>query len=143
MFIGVLLNYLYQGKLMTYVAWSGILILFVLFYAQWSVGPYGDSLALAWSYLFALSTFSFAYYFPNLFKGNRVFDFLANISYPLYVVHGVFGYVGLRIMLDLGLNAEASLVLVTSSCLLLAWFIHVLIERPTQRLGKRLGNRFN
>jgi len=143
MFIGVLLHYLYQGKVKVYVAWLGILILYVLFYIQWSVGPYGDSLALAWSYLFALATFAFAFYFPKLFKGNRIFDFLANISYPLYVVHGVFGYVALRILLDAGLNAETSLALVTACSLFLAWLIHVLVERPAQLLGKRLRAYFN
>lgn len=97
---------------------------------------------MAWSYAFALLTFAFAYSFPNIFKSNRVFDFLADISYSLYVIHGVAGYVALRIMLDMGFKAWSSLLIVTTTCLLLSWLLHVLIESPSQKLGKRLAGKF-
>jgi len=139
MFIGVMFHYLHQGKIEPNKAYFGIGGLFLLFAIHWWAGPYFVNLTTAWSYGFALLTFSFAYAFPNFFKANRTFDFLANISYPLYVIHGVSGYVALRIMLDKGFNTWISLVVVTTTCLILAWLLHKIIEHPSQTLGKKLG----
>jgi len=142
MFIGVLFHYLYRGKIDANKAYLGIGCLFAMFCIHWWAGPYSANLGVAWSYAFALLTFAFAYSFPHLFKSNRLFNFLADISYPLYVIHGVAGYVALRIMLDMGFKAWLSLLIVTSVCLFLSWLLHVLIERPSQRLSKQLAAKF-
>ena len=139
MFIGVLFHYLYCGKIEANKAYLGVGCLFCMFCIHWWAGPYSANLGVAWSYAFALLTFAFAYSFPSLFKSNRVFDFLADISYPLYVIHGVAGYVALRIMLDMGFKAWVSLLIVTAICLFLSWLLHVLIESSTQKLGKSLA----
>ena len=139
MFIGVLFHYLYREKIDTNKAYFGIGGLFAIFCIHWWMGPYSANLGVAWSYAFALLTFAFSYSFPNLFKSNRAFNFLAEISYPLYVIHGVAGYVALRIMLDMGLMAWASLLIVTTTCLCMSWLLHVLIEHPSQELGKQLA----
>lgn len=139
MFVGVLFHYLHHGKMDADKAYLGIGLLFAMFCIHWWVGPYSANLGVAWSYAFALLTFAFAYSFPSLFKSNRVFDLLADISYPLYVIHGVAGYVALRIMLDVGFKAWVSLLIVTTACLFLSWLLHVLIENPSQKLGKRLA----
>jgi peptidoglycan/LPS O-acetylase OafA/YrhL len=143
MFIGVLFHYLYRGKIDANKAYLGIGGLFAMFCIHWWAGPYSVNLGVAWSYAFALLTFSFAYSFPKLFKSNRVFDFLADISYTLYVIHGVAGYVALRIMLDMGFKAWSSLLIVTSTCLFLSWLLHILIESPSQKLGKQLAAKLN
>ncbi len=142
MFIGVIFHFLYVKKVKSYQAFLGIPVLFILFCIQWSVGPISGGLNLAWSYAFALLTFTFAYNYPHFFDGNRVFNFFANISYPLYIVHGVFGYVLLRILLDKGYGVWISVSLVMISSILISWLMHVLVERPTQSLGKRLGLYF-
>lgn len=139
MFIGVLFHYLYRGKIDANKAYLGIGGLFAVFCVHWWAGPYSANLGVAWSYAFALLTFAFSYSFPHLFKSNRVFDFLADISYPLYVIHGVAGYIALRIMLDVGWKAWVSLLIVTAACLFLSWLLHVLIESPFQKLGKQLA----
>ncbi|MCY1415303.1 hypothetical protein D9M71_307810 [compost metagenome] len=143
MFIGVILHYLHCKKLDPIMAYVGAAGLFTLFYIHWWLGPYSASLALAWNYAFAVLSFIFAHTFPNLFKANRLFNFLANISYPLYVIHGVTGYVALRVMLELGFKAWVSLLVVTTTILYLSWLLHVLVERPSQVLGKRLGAKLS
>ncbi|MBO3276222.1 acyltransferase family protein [Pseudomonas schmalbachii] len=143
MFIGVIFHYLHCGRLTPIKAYAGIAGLFTLFCTHWWLGPYSASLPVAWSYAFALLCFIFAYRFPNLFRANRIFNFLANISYPLYVIHGVAGYVALRIMLDLGFKAWVSLLVVTAAALSLSWLLHVLVEQPSQVLGKRLGAKLS
>lgn len=136
MFIGVAFHYVNSGRMTYPVGYFTVGVLFTVFAALWYSGPTSSSFYLVWSYAAALLVFSFAYAFPWLFKSNRIFDFFANISYPLYVVHGVTGYVALRILLDLGVKAWVSLIIVTLSVFLLSWLIHKAIETPAQRVGK-------
>lgn len=139
MFIGVIFHYLYSGNLDPNKGYLGIGGLFAMFCIHWWSGPYSANLPVAWSYAFALLTFTFAYSFPNIFNSNRLFEFLADISYPLYVIHGVAGYVALRIMLEKGFKAWLALLVVTASCLIFSWLLHVGVESPSQKLGKKLG----
>ena len=139
MFIGVMFHYLHRGKVNRKTAFLGIGILYVLFCLHGLIGPYPWSLMLAGSYGIALLTFGFAYAFPKPFRGNRVFNFLADVSYPLYVIHAIGGFTALRILSEEGLPDELSLVLVAAGCLFFAWLLHVLVEKPSQILGKKLG----
>lgn len=66
---------------------------------------------------------------------------MSDISYPLYVIHGVAGYSLLRILLDMGLKPWVSLLITTFIAVLLAFLLHKLIELPSQKLGKRLIHR--
>lgn len=143
MFIGVMFHYLYHGKIDANKAYLGIGVLFAFFCVHWWAGPYSANISVAWNYAFALLTFAFAYSFPNLFKSNRLFDFFAKISYPLYVIHGVSGYVALRIMLEVGVKAWVSLIVVTGCAIAISYLLHRYIERPFQNLGKSLVSRGN
>ena len=139
MFTGVAFHYLYRGKIDPVRAALFVGALFALFCTHWWAGPYSAGFGVARSYAAAVLTFVFAYTFPGIFKGNRLFDFLADISYPLYVIHGVAGYVALRILLDKGVGPWPSLFVVTVGCLVASSLLHVLVERPSQALGKRLA----
>lgn len=141
MFIGTVFHYLHQAKIGPDRAYFGIGVLFLMFCVHWLIGPYSQNLSVAWSYAFALVFFSFAYSFPALFGSGKVVDFLANISYPMYVVHGVAGYVGLRLLLEKGVLGWVALLLVTSLCILLSWGVHRLIEIPSQLVGRRVARR--
>ncbi len=143
MFIGVVFNYLHAGRVDPNKAYLGIGGLFAIFCIHWWMGPNAASIRVAWSYAFALLAFAFAYSFPHLFKANRFFDFLADISYPVYVIHAVGGYVVLRILLDKGLPVWLVLILVTVGCVSVSWLMHVLVERPSQALGRRLAARLS
>ncbi|WP_439112242.1 acyltransferase family protein [Hydrogenophaga sp.] len=143
MFIGVMFHYLKRGMIDANKAWLGICGLFAMFCIHWWAGPYSENLGVAWSYAFALLAFAFSYSFPNIFKSNRMFDFLADVSYPLYVIHGVAGYVALRIMLDMGIKAWISLLIVTASCLLVSWLLHILIESPSQKFAKKISAKLS
>lgn len=141
MFIGVIFHYLHQGALDATKAFTGVGVIFLMFALNCWAGPYSGNLILVWSYAFALITFSVAYTYPRFFRSNTIFNFFADISYPIYVIHGVAGYVALRIMLDRGFKAWLSLLLVTVACIFFSWLIHVFIEAPSQRLGKYITNR--
>jgi peptidoglycan/LPS O-acetylase OafA/YrhL len=143
MYIGVIFNFLWCGKIRVDRAYLGVGLLFMIFCLHWWAGPYSASLGVAWSYAFGILTFAFAYSFSDFFKSNFVFDFMANISYPLYVVHGVAGYVAIRLLLDMGWGEGVSIVIVTAVVLFCSWIIHVGIEEPTKKLGKRAVARWS
>lgn len=141
MFIGVAFNYAHRRVLSNKQLIVTIVILGALFITQWQTGPYAEGMAVIGSYGFAVLTFGVAFGFPQLFVSSRLTDFLADISYPLYVVHGVAGYVALRVLLDKGCAVWGSLLVVTGASVVISWLLHVGVERPTQSLGKRLALR--
>ncbi|WP_238584416.1 acyltransferase family protein [Legionella gratiana] len=143
MFLGVVFHYLYCHKLEPNQGYFLIGFLFFLFCIAWWVGSYSENLILAWSYALALLTFMFAYTFPYFFKTNPLFKFLADISYPLYIIHCISGYVFLRILLDKGINTGLSLIMVSTIAMMLSWFLHLFIEKPSQALGRKVAAEFN
>jgi peptidoglycan/LPS O-acetylase OafA/YrhL len=143
MFIGVAFNYAKKGKMPSDLAYLLMASLFALFCIQWSSGPYNSSFPFAWNYGFALLAFGFAYSFNRLFKGNRFFDFIAGVSYPLYVAHGIAGYVALEMLVVSGIRPWLALAIVTLAAISVAWMIHVLVEKPTMALGKALARRID
>ncbi|WP_454783754.1 acyltransferase family protein [Legionella sp. WA2024007413] len=143
MFIGVVFHYLYSDKISSDLGYLLISTLFFMFCIAWRVGPYSENLILAWSYALALLMFMFAYIFPHFFKANPIFNFLADVSYPLYIIHSIVGYSLLRIMLDRNFNIELALCVVMFISILLSWFLHLIIERPSQAFGKKIAERLD
>ncbi|ARB91197.1 acyltransferase family protein [Legionella longbeachae] len=143
MFLGVVFHYLYCHKLEPDHGYFTTGFLFLLFCITWWAGPYAESLILAWSYALALLTFMFAYTFPHFFKTNRLVKFLADISYPLYIIHCIGGYVFLRILLDKGFNTGVSLILVSAVAIIVSWLVHLFIEKPSQILGRKFAAKRN
>lgn len=64
---------------------------------------------------------------------------LADLSYPLYVVHPVLGYALLSWLTLTGLPPALSLALTFAVVASAAWTLHVAVERPTHQLGRRLA----
>jgi peptidoglycan/LPS O-acetylase OafA/YrhL len=139
MFIGVTFSYWYQRRITPIQAVLFAAALFVVFCVLWSTGLPQAPFVLACNYGYALVTFSIAFAFPRLFASNRIFDFFADISYPLYAVHGIAGYVALRVLMDRGMPPSLALPIVTASALLVAYIVHLLIERPSQDFGRVLA----
>lgn len=138
MFVGVALYYYHSSKMSLLQASVTVLICFGLFLVMWRNGPEANTASLVYSYAMALVFFVIAMIWPTLFHANRITDFLANISYPLYVIHGVMGYVMLRILMDLYVAPLVALALVVVLALSISWGIHTCVERPSQRLAKLL-----
>lgn len=61
---------------------------------------------------------------------------IAAISYPLYLVHVPLAWAGLVLLARAGLGPTLSGVLSLAATVLLAWALHVLVERPGNRLGR-------
>ncbi len=91
------------------------------------------------SYFGALTLFIVAMALQDFWSGGRVFDFLAKISYPLYVVHGFAGFVMLHALLVMGLPPLAALIVTVTIAIALAWLIHRVVEVPSHRAAQKLS----
>jgi peptidoglycan/LPS O-acetylase OafA/YrhL len=102
----------------------------VLHGARSYVATYGAAL-MAFVALFALR---------NRMRPDSVLDWLARISFPLYLVHGLNGYVLLFILNRwLGMHLP-SLLVVLSTVYLVAWLLHRWVEAPLQDMARRLSS---
>jgi peptidoglycan/LPS O-acetylase OafA/YrhL len=88
------------------------------------------------SYVMAAGMFTAAYVVRNLIPDLWVLRSLAAVSYPLYVVHGIMGYVAMRIMLDHSIPPNVAILVAFVLALAVSYALHTAIEVPTQRLGK-------
>jgi peptidoglycan/LPS O-acetylase OafA/YrhL len=71
---------------------------------------------------------------------RRLLGWLADISYPLYIVHEVNGYVIMRLSMRAGMPAWLALMLAAGFAFAAAWLLHVAIEVPSHRMGRRALN---
>lgn len=76
-------------------------------------------------------------------RQNRVSKFLADISYPLYVAHPVLGYALLSVLVAGGMSPAIAVLVATVAAILVAWLLHVAIEKPTHRHGRKWALRFS
>jgi peptidoglycan/LPS O-acetylase OafA/YrhL len=140
MLIGTAFHYLYRGWVRP---WAGAAMAAVLFgqstlcafhaYARESSG------VVAVSYGAALAVFAACYVFRERFRGGGVTGWLADISYPLYAVHGMAGYVLMNLLVRRGVPAEATLAIGLAAAVGAAWLLHVTVEKPTHRLATRVA----
>jgi hypothetical protein len=65
--------------------------------------------------------------------------FWARISYPLYVVHARIGYSLMVLLLSFGMPAWSVIVVAFAATVLLATAVHILVEKPSHRLGRRIA----
>ncbi|MFO1116294.1 MAG: acyltransferase [Beijerinckiaceae bacterium] len=148
MFTGVALNYRQRGLIGRGAAalWIGACV--VMFLAAWEtkfLGPGWKPIFVGViepeSYLAALGLFVAAMAAQKFFVSHRLFRFAADISYPLYVVHGMAGYVMLQLLVGRGVEAHVALLLTLAAVFGAAWLIHRFVEMPTHRFGQRLARR--
>ena len=137
MFIGVAFCYHYRGRLGTGSLVTVSAALLALFWVLWSRATDTLSWEIIRSYTFALAVFAVSYAFSNRWPPSRLLDFFADISFPLYVVHGVAGYVALRIMLAYDVPSVVAFLSALAGALLASWIVHIAVEVPTHRLGRR------
>lgn len=90
-------------------------------------------------YLLGLAIFSLCYLYRDRIALKRPFRFLADISYPLYVVHPLVGYVTMRLLIVSGLPYPLALLAALALIFATAFAIHVYVEAPSIALGKRFA----
>ncbi|HMN73459.1 MAG TPA: acyltransferase [Rhodoblastus sp.] len=148
MFVGVAYNLHRRGKLGGREAAVWIAAFLGLFAATWASGFLGgDWKPLMWSviplpsYLVAVGSFFAAAALRRHFRSAPVLDFLADISYSLYVVHQLAGYVLLRLLASRGVEVNVATALTIGFTIALAFALHRLVEAPTHRYGQAMARR--
>ena len=155
-----------------YVAWEGMYVTFMLigsvFYAHYrkristlaavlvSGALFGSFVfSFLWShqasmapimiqsYAEALVIFAVFYACRERIALVQPFKSLADISYPLYVVHPLVGYVTMRILTAKGMSYPLALAIALVLVFSLATAMHYLVEKPSLALGKRLAAKLS
>jgi len=90
----------------------------------------------------ALAIFAFFMFakFPNIIR--RVLSGLADISFPLYVIHIPLAWIFMNFLADRGFGMLTASVTAFVSCLLIAWMLHRIVEKPVNTFGKRVSLHF-
>lgn len=142
MLIGVLFYQHLRGLLTAPRLILGVLALAALFCSGWKAGAQREQYAaIHVYYLYALAVFCACYLARGRFRSLPVLDFFADISYPLYALHSLLGYVLLKMAMDRGLGFSAAVCLVLPLVVLLAYAAHKCVELGSTHYGKRLAAR--
>ncbi|MHC8408176.1 acyltransferase family protein [Pseudomonas sp. TMB3-21] len=97
---------------------------------QWVIG-----------YLLALGVFYSCFLMRNRIKENSILSHLSDISYPLYVVHALFGYAIMYILVDSGLGPYSAIPVATFCAYGAALLLHLYVEKPSMIWIKRSRGR--
>lgn len=87
-------------------------------------------------YLFAFLVFLACYIGRDSFNGGRITSFFAKISYPMYVVHALFGYVTMWYMINYGITSYIALLIQVLITISISYLMHLYVEIPSQKYGK-------
>jgi peptidoglycan/LPS O-acetylase OafA/YrhL len=89
--------------------------------------------------IFALALFSLAMWSGMRWHWIRPLRWIADISYPLYLVHVPIGWIMLAYFASRGWGMLASSIGAGLAVLAMAWLIHITVERWGQRMGRAVA----
>ncbi len=142
MFIGVVFNFIYRKNIKNIYGYYIIFVIMIMFCIHGQAGPYTQGIKFISSYILAVITFYMCFIFKYSFYSSNILKFLSKISYSLYIIHGIFGYVILRILIEIGTPVLLA-ILSTLCCVLgVATILNYFIELPSQKIGKKLASHF-
>ncbi|KPM60271.1 hypothetical protein HB13667_22895 [Pseudomonas putida] len=98
--------------------------------------PYQYTLQWMSGYLLAIAIFHLCYIFRSRFTDNKILSHMADISYPLYVVHALFGYAIMYVMVEHGIGPLTAVAAACLAAYLMAVIIHLVIEKPSLKHSK-------
>jgi peptidoglycan/LPS O-acetylase OafA/YrhL len=140
MYIGVALNYYHRKRLTSF---KGLFLLMGLMLASITTNlvTTNNLYEMGPSYLLGLSIFMAFMLIPALTNWSpKVAEFFSMISYPLYVVHAVIGYILLYFLVAVGRCDPLFALFCTFALVVgLALMLHCWVEAPTQAFGKTLA----
>jgi len=143
MLIGVLFNFQLRGLLTLAGLAASIAVMTGLFLTCWTQAAIRAQVPVVTvNYLYALAIFAVLFFLRRHARPLPPIDFLAAISFPLYLLQSLIGYSALKLaMLRFGLSYGTALCLTLAILLSLATLLHRTVERGTVALGKRLRRR--
>ena len=142
MFTGVALNLFQRGKMRLPGTVAAIVLCMGLFAASQEISqtPIKSSVVV---YGLGLCLFVACMMAQGWFGRVAILRFFSNISYPIYIIHGVAGYVILNALMRVGWNSDAASLSTILFMVGLAWLAHRFVEAPTHRIGQRIARRLS
>jgi peptidoglycan/LPS O-acetylase OafA/YrhL len=137
---GVAFSLLWQKKISVGKAVTAVLALNAMFAIQVLVTRMVPLTSIS-TYNLALALFALSYATRMRWRPNRVLNFFADISYPLYAVHAAAGYCLIKWLNHVGLSVWLATCISLGLLIAIATLVHRFVERPTQALGKSLGKQ--
>ncbi|MFZ6770615.1 acyltransferase family protein [Undibacterium sp. Di26W] len=141
MLVGLFFYYAYQQKISNRELIFYVLLQLLLFSLTWRNSSIRDEFpVVTLIYWYGLALFAVAYFFRNKFRQHAAINWLADISFPLYLLHSLAGYVMIKIGMSYGFSFYVAVLLAALVVGLFAYAIHRLVEIPTNAFGKTLSN---
>jgi peptidoglycan/LPS O-acetylase OafA/YrhL len=141
--IGTLFHLRFRQTLTSSVTAALVGLAFACFAWLWGRGPLAaDVTAGVVSYGAALVVFACCFALRSRIRGNRALSWIADISYPLYVVHAMPGYAIMRIVLAARVSAWVGIAAAAIWAFGSAVLLHRIVEVPTRNLGRRLASEY-
>jgi peptidoglycan/LPS O-acetylase OafA/YrhL len=149
LFIGTLFHFHFRGLLTTGSLILNAVILLVLHVGSSCLvniaGAAQQGYYLVYVYAFLVFGLTYAIYNKVKFLPTVVahaLDRLATISYPLYLVHAVHGYVVINILLFWHVSVYLALMCAVLWSFVVAIALHRWVERPTHAMARRMSARY-
>jgi peptidoglycan/LPS O-acetylase OafA/YrhL len=139
MLIGSVIYAQYRKLITNWQAIAGVAFLFASYQGAVLASPLPVS-NRDLPYLWGLMIFGSLYLLRGRVTLTPVFRFLANISYSLYVIHPLVGYVTMRLLMAAGLSYLPAFAVALGLVIVIAWAMHLCVEAPMIALGKRLSS---
>lgn len=140
--IGLVFHLVYQQQWSPGNGVAGIAALAALYAGSILVGPMrGVAAVYLLTGALALGIFSLLYLLRDSVPYSRAADRLSGISYPLYLIHGVNGFIVMRAVFAGTGSYPLALAAALAASFLLASAVHRWVERPTNRVGHLLARR--
>lgn len=149
MLIGTAFHYHARRRIGAAALLALAVALFLNTSVSWRIGPlWTDGWSGPASFAIATTVFGIAYElgrrelpWPKVVHAAT--RWMADISYPLYVVHGVIGYSIMTYALNAGFFPWQALAVALCGVTGLAFILHKLIELPSRNYGRRVGSRLD
>jgi peptidoglycan/LPS O-acetylase OafA/YrhL len=138
MFAGTMYSYHIRGQVTTARLMGAVALLFGIFVLTLPHTVLKQFMSIPLNYFYALCVFSAAYALRRHCRPLSVVDWLASISYPLYALHTLIGYVSQRYLTAIGVPYYLAVAIAVALVVAAATAVHHLIEVPTQEWGKRI-----
>ena len=143
MLIGVLFNFRLRQLLGPGGFFAAVLAMSAIFVACWRAGAIAAQYPVVTvNYGYGLALFGALFLLRRHVREGRVLDFVAAISFPLYLIHSMIGYSVMKLlMLSYSFSYLPALATSFGVVVLIATGLHVSVERATIAMGKRLAGR--
>jgi peptidoglycan/LPS O-acetylase OafA/YrhL len=142
MLIGSVIYAHYRQRVSAPVTLGLVAALFGCFLVSFHLSPLvGAAQHTLMAYVWGFMIFGAFYLFRDRIVLRQPFRFLADISYPLYVVHPLVGYACIRLLTVAGVPYLAALAIAVALVMGLATLIHRWVEKPSIELGARIAKR--